>query len=141
MRPDGSGAVQITKRGGEGATESSDGRLLYYHKSVSMVYGAAIELWRIPAEGGREERLVGSHQSPTAAFAVVDEGIYFVSSAKSNPIQFLRFGDRRLETVYTPSHGAAFGITVWPRTRGSLRTIVYSETHGGSDLMLIENLR
>ncbi len=142
MRPDGSGAVQMTKEGGEGATESPDGHFLYYNKSVSKVYGAAWELWRMPADGGREEQVMGSRLSPHGDFAVVEEGVYFISAARPNPIRFLRFADRGVETVYIPGRGVGRGLTVWPRTRGSRRTIMYTQIdHEGSDLMLIENLR
>ena len=46
--------MQITKQGGQTATESPDGRYLYYAKYES----SPTAIWRVPVSGGEEEPVV-----------------------------------------------------------------------------------
>ncbi len=46
-------AVQVTKRGGREAVESTDGKFVYYSKGFDIA-----GLWKVPADGGGDEALI-----------------------------------------------------------------------------------
>ena len=73
MSASGGSAVRITQQGGQTATESSDGRLLYYAKPA---FPASI--WQVPINGG-EEKLVVDGLSNPLNFVVGDRGLYFLA--------------------------------------------------------------
>ena len=93
----GGDSIQITKRGGFAAFESSDGQYLYYAKGVE-----SDGVWKVAVSGGEEAEVIGF---PKAGFwgywALVDAGIYFVDT-ESRPqptLKFLRFAGNQVEHV------------------------------------------
>jgi Tol biopolymer transport system component/tRNA A-37 threonylcarbamoyl transferase component Bud32 len=132
---DGGEAVRVTKNGGLVALESPDGQWVYYTKNDSRG-----SVWRLPKAGGEETKVLESVNEP-AAFAIVNEGIYFIQapdSAGRNSIQFFNFATKGTQTISVIEKPAFSYLTVSPDGR----SILYSQVdQTGSDLMLVENFR
>jgi Tol biopolymer transport system component len=136
VRPDGSGAVQVTRNGGGVALESKDGKYLYYSKTTPR----GPSLWRVPVDGGEEiEVLEGISDATT--FALTDQGIYFIPRREPSApasIQFLSFADGQIKTIITVAKPVFVGFTVSRDGQSLLYTQIDQE---GSDLMLVEQFR
>jgi Tol biopolymer transport system component/predicted Ser/Thr protein kinase len=137
----GGGAVQVTRNGGEVAQESPDGRSLYYAK-LDMRNGGG--LWKMPVNGGEESQVLPSVAN--RAFALVDEGIYFIPEAGTegrSSIQFLSFSTGKVKQVAMMSALAFEGLSVSPDGRFVLFTQLNGplQRNSSSDLMLVENFR
>jgi Tol biopolymer transport system component len=123
--------VQVSKGGGTVAFESPDGESVYFLKGP--------DLWRMPAAGGEEERVVGPvyHRG----YAVVGRGIYFVAEMDASgrrSIRFLSFATGETAIVATTDRPLGLGLTASPDGR----SILYSQRDDeGTDLMLVENFR
>jgi dipeptidyl aminopeptidase/acylaminoacyl peptidase len=95
--PSGSGsAIQITQRGGFAASESADGKHLYFTKQEQP------GLWRMPVPGGEEERVLQDLEPVDWANWVVGEkGIWYVKrSADHTPsIAFFDFAARAIKPL------------------------------------------
>jgi eukaryotic-like serine/threonine-protein kinase len=126
-------AVRVTRKGGFAAFESPDGQWIYYTKS-----DGASKLWKMPRDGGEETQVLES--VVWGAFAIVNEGIYFIprpDAAGRHSIRFFNFATKRIwsiSTIGTPQGH----LSVSPDGRW----ILYSQIDQmGSDLMLVENFR
>lgn len=132
-------AMQVTKQGGFEAFESPDGKLLYYTKGRG-----AGGIWRMPVEGGEEMQVPELLNAGYCRYwAVLDDGIYFVSQeASSRPaIKFFSFATHRVTPIGVlerePLQGPP-GLTVSPDGRWVLYVQVDQSI---SDIMLVENFR
>jgi Tol biopolymer transport system component/predicted Ser/Thr protein kinase len=132
MSADGGEAIQVTRKGGAMALESPDSQWVYYTKGQT-----ATGLWKMPRDGGEETEVLESVDK--LAFAVVNEGIYFVprsDSSTSHSIQFFNFATKRTQSIATIESDIDDFISVSP----DRRWILYSQVdQAGSDLMLVEN--
>src|SRR5215204_4528440 len=136
---DGGQPVQVTQQGGFEAFESPNGELLYYTKGRGS--GG---IWQVPVAGGEERQvseLLGA--AHWRYWAVLDDGIYFVSPAASArpALKFYSFATRRVTQLGVlerdPLHGPP-GLTVSPDGR----SILYAQAdQRSSDIMLVENFR
>jgi Tol biopolymer transport system component len=131
--PSGGGeAVPVTREGGFAALESPDSQWVYYTKSEE-----ASSLWKVPRDGGVETQVLESVDQ--LAFAIINEGIYFIPRADSagrSSIQFLDFTTKRIRSIATIKSAIRQYLSVSP----DRRWIIYSQTdQEGSDLMLVEN--
>jgi hypothetical protein len=130
-------AVHVTKQGGFFALESPDRQFVYYAKRQ----GANPALWSIPVDGG-EEAPVHDLVKPAdwGQWAVVDEGVYFVSATEpSSPaIEFFDFATSQVWSIATLEKPSVFGLAVSPDGRGILYTQI---DRRDSDIMLVENFR
>jgi len=109
-----------------------DGQFLYYVKWAH--YPDQCSVWRIPAGGGEETRVLES-TSCGGPFAVVERGIYFITPSRSD-IGYHDFSSDTTRKILTAER-AAF-IEASPDGR----TILYTQVDEiGSDLMLVENFR
>jgi dipeptidyl aminopeptidase/acylaminoacyl peptidase len=136
MRSDGSGAVQVTKRGGLAALESTDGKFLYYSKGSA--HGPS--LWRVPVDGGEEVEVLEG-VSDWSTFALTDRGIFFIPKREPTAgasIQFLSFAAGTIKEVASILKPVFVGLTISPNGQSLLYTQIDQE---GSDLMLVENFR
>ena len=142
MPSQGGAAVQLTRHGGFAAFESPDGKFVYYIKN-SEVNG----IWQVPVEGGEETLLFESlNSSWWGNWAVVSDGIYFVSSKTKDDvsIEFFSFATHRIVTI-TKIAGlkremvAATALAVSP----DRRSILFDEAVGFSSgsLLLVENFQ
>ncbi len=82
--PAGGVAVQLTKNGGVGPVESTDG-FVYYARTLNTD-----EIWKIPAGGGEETlAMKGTGLGCWCSWALSPTGIYFVSSQLPASVPYL----------------------------------------------------
>lgn len=121
--------VPVTPEGANAAFESMDGKSLYYSLRGSI--------WRMPTGGGEGQQVV-SQLSGWSDFAVVDQGIFFVSradSGKKQSIRFYRFSTGETRTIAGLEKPMFVGLTV----SADGRSILYSQVdRNESDLMLAD---
>ena len=128
----GGAAVQVTRKGGFAALESSDGHL-YYTKSQWQT-----EIWRTPIAGGKES-LVSSKVRPVtwSSWTVTQKGILFSSDAQGKGPQL---------SLYDPLTGALHELLTLPsspRWMGATadgRRVAVNDANE-SEITLVENLR
>ncbi len=131
---EGGASEQITRKGGFVGLESNDGKTLYYTKSNSGSEG----IYAMPIRGGEENNII-SDLVVRGSFAVVPEGIYYITTRDENmcEIRLHEFALGRSRVVAEIERPIAFGLSVSP----DQKTFLYSRPITGSDLMLIENFR
>jgi Tol biopolymer transport system component len=142
---DGGNARQVTRRGGAGPIESTDGRHVYFTRGLSGTLDPQSSLWRIPVEGGDEEVVVESFRSSSFSWDLTAEGLYFVdqepsSSGTSWVVCFQRFDRRQATEVARLRHPPFLaGPAVSVSSDG--RFLLSTQSQGESDLMLVENFQ
>lgn len=96
-------ASQVTLAGGYVARETSDGEWLYYTKRRPG------GLWRMPREGGAEERVLPEGSNPLAeAWELTEDGVFFIREAPRE-LFFFDFASgqaRGLGAVSAPRYGS-----------------------------------
>lgn len=126
----GGAPVRITKNGGIYATESQDGRFLYYSKGRPG-------LWKMPLSGGEEERVL---DQPLAWFnwALMPSGIYFVNEADAQnaSIDFFDFATRKSSTLVQVEDKPGFGLALAPDGKSLLYSRPESKDY---EIMLVKN--
>jgi Tol biopolymer transport system component/DNA-binding winged helix-turn-helix (wHTH) protein len=140
MPVEGGRASQITKLGGFGGFESSDGKSFYYSKSQR---GSGV--WRIPIAGGPEEPVLPDvpQQGYSRCWAIVDDGLYFldVQNVHRPSVEFFSFATRQRAHVATlPNPVAALGsnLAISP-DRSHLLVVLVDQI--SADIMLVENFQ
>ena len=133
---DGRPPVQVTKHGGVVATESADGRFLYYAKLD--VPG----IWRMPLQGGEETLILDQPYVPFAwwDWALGRNGIYFINfETKPNPtIGFFEFATHKIIPIWTFTKSPFVGLSI--SADGS--SILYAQNDFlRSDIVLVKNFR
>ena len=127
--------VQVTKRGGYVAFESSDGKSVYYAKDQSSP-----GIWRVSVDGGEEVPVLDSVAGYWGNWAVGLDGIYYIEPETKNgaAIEFFSFATRRITEVASLGKVSVswVGFAVSPDGQWALYTLVDQE---GSDIMLVEN--
>jgi Tol biopolymer transport system component len=142
MPAEGGAPVQITKHGGVSATESADGKTLYYAKDIDVP-----GMWRVPVGGGEEVPVLDApERGRWGQAALAKNGIYYVGpNGDVKPPQyaifFHEFATRRTTRVALlarPPGAYVRGLALSPDERA----LLYVQWDGsGSDLMLLENFR
>ena len=126
-------AEQVTQNGGFTAFESADGKTLFYTKAESSPLFAKV------LGAGPERQVVDF--VVFRAFAVVEDGIYYIGRGGENgqyPLRFLQFSTGKSHELTRLDHPTNYGLTVAP----DRKTFVFTKTASfGSDLMLVENFR
>ncbi len=133
MPAEGGNAIQLTRHGGEAAFESPDRRFVYYSQGRGQT-----SLWRIPVDGGEEQKVLDSVLFLN--FAVAPDGIFFVPGPADGAwsIRFFSFKTGATTFVAPMDGPAAMGLSLSPDGR----YILYSETEQqNTELMLVENFR
>ncbi len=134
--------VQVTRHGGVNASESTDGKTLYYAKGIN-----ARGIWKMPVDGGEEVPILDSPGPRQWGYIhVTGSGIYVVdrvSDAKKPryAIFLYSFATRHTTRValLEKQPGAGYrGLSLSPDGRSVLYPQVDSS---GTDLMLIRNFR
>jgi hypothetical protein len=118
-----------------------DGKFVCYAKDPEV----PTCLWKVPVDGGEETRVLDSIGHGTN-FAVVNEGIYFLSGDMTSktpgvPVQFFSFATGQIKTVSTSTvekKNVWGGLSVSPDGRWVLFTYI---DYQGSDLLLVENFQ
>jgi len=129
----GGDSIQVTRKGGLYASESPDGKWLFYSKGkIEFKYA----IWKVPLGGGDETLF---HEGPvisTYNFVVVDDGIYFTSSGGT--LDFIDFKTVKSKTICKVDKWWQWGLSISPDRRWILCGL-WEE--GSNDLMLVENFR
>ncbi len=126
--------VQITKNGGVFATESADGRSIYFSKVESP------GIWKMPSNGGEETRVL---DQPAAGdwsnWAVAQNGIYFFDSSIENSpsVKFFDFATGN-KTLVHKADEHSMGLALSPDGKAILFTRPESVD---STIMLVKNFR
>jgi len=131
----GGAAVQVTRKGGREAKESTYGRVVYY-----TVLGR-VGLWTVSAAGGDEAAIAEFEKvSHWRYWTATDRGIYYLSSDREPwTISFFDFATSQAKPVFTMPTKPVFGtpgLTVSPDGQSLLYSQVNRE---GSDIMLLDN--
>jgi eukaryotic-like serine/threonine-protein kinase len=134
----GGGAVQVTKHGGYGGIESSDGKLLYYAKTFTPG-----DIWQVPLAGGEESPVhpgVAAFRVPWN-FSVTANGIY--TAATDNPlagfqVKLYNPSTQSVETLGRVEKSLGRSMTVSPDGTWLLFQDFPAQR---GDLMLVENFR
>jgi Tol biopolymer transport system component len=136
MSASGGTAVRITQHGGLTATESPDGRFLYYAKHE----GLPTSIWRVPLGGG-EEKLIADGLSYALNFVVGDRGLYFLAvgnAQNKTSIDFFEYATGKRTTLLNLGKPYWWGMALSPDQKSLLYSVVDS---AGSNLMLVDNFR
>lgn len=128
--------VQVTRNGGVFATESADGRFLYYAKV--NVPG----IWKMPIQGGEETRVL---DQPYRNFAWWDwalgkNGIYFLNfeTQPNATVGFFEFATHKIISVWALPTPPGVGLSV----SADGRSILYVQNEFlQSNIMLVKNFR
>ena len=129
-------ATQVTRNGGFFASESPDGKYLYYAKGPEVP-----GVWRVPLSGGSEEKVL---DFPPPGFwgywAVGANGIYYVDEpAPRARIRFRDFRTRRDSVVKVMSHAAWIGSSGMSLSPDGSAMMFAQLDEFTSDLMLAED--
>jgi Tol biopolymer transport system component/DNA-binding winged helix-turn-helix (wHTH) protein len=129
MPLDGGVPVRVTKNGGVFASESVDGRFLYYSKYEMP------GIWKMAIDGGEETRVL---DQPNGIFwynwAIAENGIYYLA----DDLMFFDFATGRTTTIFIDQKPLLMGLTV--STDG--KSIIYPQVDViESSIMLLKNFR
>jgi Tol biopolymer transport system component len=130
--------TQATQNGGWVAIESHDGRSLYYTKNLDNNDGFS-GLWVSSNTGGEERLILKSIWN--RAFAVMEDGIYYVPAPLEDGSTFLHFHnfatgqDHEIASI---KNGFNRRLTVSP----DRKTFLFTATaRSGANVMVVENFR
>jgi len=138
MPSKGGPAVQVTKKGGTGGSESPDGKTLYYAKGLTVRGLFRVRgLWKVPVEGGKETPVLKQFWAGFFdTWCVAREGIYFYN-VDTDTIDFFTFATRQTTQIAKPEKRGG-PLTVSPDGRWILFSQVDVDT---SHIMMVENFR
>jgi Tol biopolymer transport system component len=131
----GGAPVQVTRNGGVFATESSDGRFLYFSKFE--IPG----VWRMPLQGGEETRVFDQPDGQGwYNWALTEDGIYFIdwNTFNVSNVKFFEFATGKVTLMTTLEKPALRGISISP-DRKSILVVQLDLTE--QDIMLLNNFR
>jgi len=124
--------VRVTSEGGVYATESADGRFLYYSKFEQP------GVWRMALIGGQEERILDQPEGYNwFNWALSPTGIYFrgTTGAEKGRIEFFDFKTHK-RTFIADVEKLTHGLALAPDGR----TILYGQNDSEDyDIMLVKN--
>jgi Tol biopolymer transport system component/DNA-binding winged helix-turn-helix (wHTH) protein len=124
--------VQVTTQGGFFGTESPDGKWFYYIKYDQP------GLWRVPVNGGAEDKVLNDPPVESWGFCLTKDGIYYMN-AKAG-LEFRPYNaSTSIEVGKLDRMPSRFSsMTVSPDGRW----LIYSDhVSGGNNLMMVENFR
>jgi Tol biopolymer transport system component len=128
---------QLTHQGGFAAFESYSGKMLYY----SRFEGGGI--WRVPVDGGPEERITeGLHLAYWGDFAVTEAGLYLldVDADPSPTILYYNFQTRQLTPVLRLKQNPIPWTANLAASRDG-RTLLFAEGDSKSSITMVENFQ
>ena len=140
-------AVQVTKKGGGVAFESPDGQFVFYGKTEGSPFGPTA-VWRVPAEGGEEVAVLDSPKPVNSfAWAVVEQGIYFIDAERSEAfaaesfLKFFHFDSGRVTRIASLGEQLNTGAAQVAVSPDGGWILYVQEDQREADLMLVENFR
>ena len=136
----GGSTVQLTKHGGQLPVESSDGQFIYYEKGPAFRH--EFEPWRVPVNGGVEERVA---ESLGSRWALVKDGLYFYDEEQTDDpggpwmLKFFEFATAKKHVVARLKRPL---LGHRPAVSPDRRTFLYAQLDlNETDLMLLEGFR
>ena len=125
---------QFTSSGAKMGMESADGKTIYYMKSNDGNEG----IFARPVAGGQEQLLIND-PIVRLSFAVLAEGIYYITPRDENrcDLRLYEFATGQKRFITEIERPVAFGLSVSP----DRKTFLFSRHVTGSDLMMVENFR
>ncbi len=125
--------VQITRGGGHHPIVSPDGRQVFYTKEF------AEGIWKVPAEGGQEERV--TDQGRAMGFDVADDGVFYMNwSVTPSAVELLGFASQQFVTVaQLPPRSEAVANLAVSRDGRSILYVEYESRH--SDIEMLREFR
>jgi Tol biopolymer transport system component len=136
MPADGAGpAIQVTRGGGVAASESPDGKFLFYAKAPVI----PTAIWRVPISGG-EETLVADGLSYSLNFAVAKHGLYFVELDGTNrtSVVLVDYRTGKQTTLAVVGKPYWWGVALSRDEQSLLFPVVES---AGSNLMVVDQVQ
>ena len=134
--------VQLTHNGGFSTFESTDSRTLYYTKWDKP------GIYSMPAQGGPETLVTIDHLGGWGAWAVVEDGLYFLRPVQKPgdtkqllpSLAFYSLSSKTTKDVRilndTPNPGPSLAISP------DRKTVLYTQPdQGGADIMIVDNFR
>jgi Tol biopolymer transport system component len=130
--PAGGAAVQLTKNGGVGPVESTDG-FVYYARTMETD-----EIWKIPADGGEETLVMkGTGFGCWCSWALSPGGIYFINREGKRVLFFYEFATRKTFPLISLGEIGAF-----PALAPDAKSIVFSQLdQADQTIMLVNHFR
>jgi Tol biopolymer transport system component/DNA-binding winged helix-turn-helix (wHTH) protein len=129
-------STQITQHGGFSGVESYDGRYLYYVKYFCS------GIWRMPIDGGEEERITDLPEPWYLRYWDISEsGLYFFDVAAS-PRPAIKYYDfkTRQTTIVLETEGQAMEWTPGISASRDGRTLLYGERNWTTTLMVADEI-
>jgi hypothetical protein len=132
----GGSPVQVTRNGGVYATESDDGRFLYYAKLRPP------GIWKMPLNGGGDEMRVLDQPASWFNWALARTGIYLLDGeyGEKEKIEFFEFATRRTTPIFSLDKRVAGvgGVALSPDSR----SLLFGQNASlDSYIMLVKNFR
>jgi Tol biopolymer transport system component/DNA-binding winged helix-turn-helix (wHTH) protein len=129
----GGAAIQLTKNGGVGPVESTDG-FVYYSRSLD-----SDEILRIPAEGGEETPVMtGYGLDGCCGWALMPTGVYFIGGsageAKGRQLKFFDFRTKKASSLMVFQKNV-IDLAVSPDGK----SLVYSEMDQEDNTIMLVN--
>ncbi len=127
---------QLTRQGGFAAFESYDGKMVYYSRFEGGI-------WRVPIDGGPEERVTEAlHLAYWGDFAVTETGLYLldVDADPSPTILYYNFQTRQLMPVLRLKQNPIPWAANLAASRDG-RTLLFAEGESKSSLTMVENFQ
>jgi len=130
IRANGSSETQVTRDGGGLATESADGRDLYFVRGTED----SGDLFRMPVEGGPATEVLRSIRG--RLFTVFPKGIYFATGAPEAELRYVEFATGSIRVI-TPLSGMSHADVSSDEHWALYPQPAMSDTN----LMVVENFR
>jgi dipeptidyl aminopeptidase/acylaminoacyl peptidase len=132
---EGGDAVQLTKNGGTVASESPDGRFIYFSKTTLEWPPRPLGIWRIPVDGGEEVQV--HDREVFLLWEVLEQGIFYWSRDSIPPaLELLDLTTGEVKQVAVlEKKPDLYGFSVSPDGRWLLYRVFEAE----EDIMLVEN--
>ncbi len=130
---DGGPATQVTKQGGREAFESADRRFVFYaHDDVPG-------LWRVPAEGGDEAKVLD--EVTQGAWALWERGVYFVRAQPRHrqSLELYSFATGKTTAVASIEKDVFWSAPSLAASADGRRILYVQVDQTDSDIILVDN--
>ena len=135
VRPDGSSETQVTTSGGRFASESANGKDLYYKNLYYKDAGSDVaDVWKMPVAGGPQTKVLEGVRG--RLIDVTEHGIYYPAGNRPFEFRFFDFASKSSRVI------APLGDWPYATVSPDERWAVYQRNEFWStNLALVENFR
>jgi Tol biopolymer transport system component len=128
--------MQVTQGGGFEATETWDGKTLYFLRSR-----AVRGLWSMPSSGGTPQAVPGLESVSQGKWGVTDDGVCYVESVREQPMNCWASSTRKSSRIGSIDKPMFNAPPVFSVSRDGKRFLWNQSDHQDADLVLVENFR